>query len=195
MSELTEHCRRLLGLDEAWRVARVDLQPQEKRVEIAVEHVGGRLTCPECGASGPQVDQAERSSWRHLDTMQFETRITAAVPRCGCPAYCRDPFRTGLDPFLRCRSRISRLGLLNSAVAELADEAFADDILLSVGTSIFVDVVYGFNPAWKASRKGSIQTLRYNRHRYSVIVQFNHRLSKGNRQEGGFGSQHVAKCS
>jgi len=86
MSELTEHYRRLLGLDEAWRVAGVDLRPQEKRVEIAVEHVGGRLTCPECGASGPQADQAERRSWRHLDTMQFETRITAAVPRCGCPA-------------------------------------------------------------------------------------------------------------
>lgn len=46
----------------------------------------GRLTCPECGASGPQADQAERRSWRHLDTMQFETWVTAAVPRCGCPA-------------------------------------------------------------------------------------------------------------
>ena len=67
-------------------MAGVDLRPQEKRVEIAVEHVGGRLTCPECGTSGPQADQAERRSWRHLDTMQFETRITAAVPRCGCPA-------------------------------------------------------------------------------------------------------------
>ncbi len=85
MSELREQYQRLPGLDESWRVARVDLRPQEKRVEIAVEHVGGRLTCPECGASGPQADQAERRSWRHLDTMQFETRITAAVPRWAVP--------------------------------------------------------------------------------------------------------------
>jgi transposase len=86
MSELTEHYRRLLGLDESWRVANVALQPLEKRVEITVEHVGGRLTCPECGAGGPQADRAEERTWRHLDTMQFETRIRAAVPRCRCPA-------------------------------------------------------------------------------------------------------------
>lgn len=85
MSELTEHYRRLLGLDEAWRVTGVDFRPDEKRVEIAVAHGGGRLTCPECTASCPQADTAEERTWRHLDTMQFETRIRAAVPRCRCP--------------------------------------------------------------------------------------------------------------
>src|SRR5436190_2065304 len=42
MSELTEHYRRLLGLDEAWQVAKVDFRPEEKRVEITVEHGGAR---------------------------------------------------------------------------------------------------------------------------------------------------------
>jgi transposase len=86
MNELTEHYRRLLGLDEAWRVGAVDFRPDEKRVEITVAHVGGRLLCPECGASCSQADMADQRSWRHLDTMQFETRIRAAVPRCRCPA-------------------------------------------------------------------------------------------------------------
>lgn len=53
MSDLTEHYRRLLGLDEAWRVTRVDFRPDEKRVEIGVAHGGVRLTCPECSASCP----------------------------------------------------------------------------------------------------------------------------------------------
>ncbi|MBL9082671.1 MAG: transposase family protein [Planctomycetales bacterium] len=86
MSELTEHDRRLLGLDESWRVANVAFLPQKKRVEITREHVGGRLTCPECQASCPQADTAEERKWRHLDVMQFDTRITAAVPRCRCSA-------------------------------------------------------------------------------------------------------------
>lgn len=86
MNELTEHYRRLLGLDEAWQVAKVDFRPEEKRVEITVEHGGSRLTCPGCGASCSQADKADERTWRHLDTMQFETRIRAAVPRCRCPA-------------------------------------------------------------------------------------------------------------
>lgn len=86
MSELTEHYRRLLGLDEAWQVAKVDFRPEEKRVEITVEHGSSRLACPECGGSCSQADKADERTWRHLDTMQFETRIRAAVPRCRCPA-------------------------------------------------------------------------------------------------------------
>ena len=87
MSELTEHYRRLLGLDEAWRVAKVDFRPDEKRVEIAVEHVGGRLVCPECGGSCTQADAAEERSWRHLDTMQFTTKVVARLPRGRCAEY------------------------------------------------------------------------------------------------------------
>lgn len=86
MSELTEHYRRLLGLDAAWEVGRVDFQPDEKRVEITVAHGGGRLACPECGRSCARADTGNERTWRHLDTMQFETRIRAAIPRSDCPA-------------------------------------------------------------------------------------------------------------
>jgi hypothetical protein len=63
----------LLGLDESWAVRAVDFSLEEKKVEIALEHVGGPLTCPECGAGCPQADLAPERHWRHLDTMQFQT--------------------------------------------------------------------------------------------------------------------------
>lgn len=84
MSELTNHYRMLLGLDDSWRVEDVNLAPEDKKVEIRVAHVGGRLACPECGASCSQADLAPERKWRHLDTMQFQTVIVARVPRCKC---------------------------------------------------------------------------------------------------------------
>jgi transposase len=86
MSELTNHYRLLLGLDAAWRVDRVDFSLEEKKVEIALSHVGGGLICPECGAACTQADLAPGREWRHLDTMQFQTILRARVPRANCSA-------------------------------------------------------------------------------------------------------------
>ena len=83
MSELTEHYSVLLGLGAQWRVKQVDFSPEEKKVEIQVEHVG-HLCCPECSASCPQADLAPERQWRHLDTMQFQTVIRARLPRSKC---------------------------------------------------------------------------------------------------------------
>ena len=53
-------------------------------VHVRVSHsLGGKVRCPQCGASCVRHDHLERS-WRHLDTMQFATLITAAVPRVKC---------------------------------------------------------------------------------------------------------------
>jgi transposase len=84
MNELNNHYRMLLGLDEAWLVKSVDLSMESKRVVIALEHRGGSLTCPECGISCTRADLAPERTWRHLDTMQFETILQARTPRCAC---------------------------------------------------------------------------------------------------------------
>jgi len=81
---LKAHYALLLGLTDDWRVDRVDLAVDRKRVEVALEYVGRRVACPECGADCPLHDHAEERTWRHLDTMQFETRLTARAPRCRC---------------------------------------------------------------------------------------------------------------
>ena len=51
-------------------------------VEIHVEH-RGETRCPECGERCPGYDSRHRR-WRHLDTMQHQTRVHAEVPRVRC---------------------------------------------------------------------------------------------------------------
>jgi len=85
MSHLTDHYRVLLGLDAAWEVSDVSLCLEDKRVEISLRHRGGRVTCPECGTECSIADHAPERTWRHLDTMQFETRLFARAPRANCP--------------------------------------------------------------------------------------------------------------
>ena len=74
-----EFFSRALGLKEPWRVKDVRMELEAKRVVIEVE-------CA-CGTSWGTEDELlvvhgyETRSWRHLDTMQFETLIEARVPR------------------------------------------------------------------------------------------------------------------
>ena len=86
MNTLSKHYGLLLGLDGSWQVAGVDLQLAEQRVEIRLEAVAGQaVCCPQCAQRRPLKDHAPERSWRHLDTMQFETILTARVPRTDCP--------------------------------------------------------------------------------------------------------------
>jgi len=86
MNTLSEHYGLLLGLDRSWRVVDVDLSLEEKRVRIQLEHVPGTpVCCPDCATQRPLKDHAPQRSWRHLDTMQFETLLTARIPRTECP--------------------------------------------------------------------------------------------------------------
>jgi transposase len=119
MSELTKHYSLLLGLDSAWRVDKVQLETAQKRVVIALEHVGAPLACPECGVACTRYDTGQQRSWRHFDTMQFETQIIARVPRCNCSA-CG--VKTIAVPWAGKHSRFT-----------LMFEAFAIEVLLACG--------------------------------------------------------------
>jgi transposase len=119
MDRLTEHYRLLLGLDAAWTVSDVSLSLEEKRVEIAVTHGGSRVVCPECGELCTIADHAPQRTWRHLDTMQFETRIVARTPRADCKV-CG--VKTIAVPWAGKHSRFT-----------LMFEAFAIDVLLACG--------------------------------------------------------------
>lgn len=48
MNNLHDHYGLLLGLDESWKVADVDLFVEEKRVEIELKYVGKDVNCPDC---------------------------------------------------------------------------------------------------------------------------------------------------
>ena len=81
---LQAHYALLLGLDDTWRVDQVELSLDRKRVTITLEFMVQRAVCPECGVLCPLYDHAEERTWRHLDTMQFETLLKARTPRCCC---------------------------------------------------------------------------------------------------------------
>lgn len=108
---LKDHYGMLLGLDSNWSVADVRLDTECRRVEVDLKHGGGRVTCPECRGACPLADHAPSRSWRHLDTMQFETVLTARVPRSRC-AKCG--VKTTAVPWA---GRHSRLTLLFEAFA------------------------------------------------------------------------------
>lgn len=74
----------LLGLTDSWRVDDVKLSVNSRKVEIAISYASTNYICPECGEEGVLHDLAPARTWRHLDTMQFETLLTASVPRCRC---------------------------------------------------------------------------------------------------------------
>lgn len=87
MQDLTEHYASLIGLHTPWQVTSVDLQIEDQRVVVHVDHPAScKFACPSCDQQRPLKDHAEQRSWRHLDTMQFQTVLVAKTPRTNCPA-------------------------------------------------------------------------------------------------------------
>jgi transposase len=78
-----------LPLHRPWIVedSRLDSKPGEPRqlhLVVALEKDCRRLTCPECDAPDcPIHDRVERQ-WKHLNFWQYETILSARVPRVKC---------------------------------------------------------------------------------------------------------------
>lgn len=83
-NQLLSHYSVLLGLEKPWKVSHVDLEMEASRVVIEVEYQGSNGSCAECENSCKIRDHAPTRQWRHLDTMNFETIITARTPRTHC---------------------------------------------------------------------------------------------------------------
>jgi transposase len=79
---------RVLGLEAPWRVDRVDLDVDHKRVDIHLTHDRGLTwACPYCGEGLSSHDHVPERTWRHLDTCQFQTLLHARLPRVKCPEH------------------------------------------------------------------------------------------------------------
>lgn len=84
-TSLEEHYRQLLQLTDGWDVKGVNFDMKGRRVGLRLEHRRGvRVVCPECGSSCTIADHAPERTWRHLDTMQYETVLVARLPRADC---------------------------------------------------------------------------------------------------------------
>lgn len=105
--ELQKHYRLLLGIQPPWQVAEVKLELADKQVRIClIWEEGQKAKCPVCGRDCTLYDLAPERTWRHLDTMQFQTRIRARVPRVACPT---DGVKTLAVPWAEASGRFSRL--------------------------------------------------------------------------------------
>ncbi len=75
-----------LGLTGGWKVVASDFAKDGGLcLELDFER-GTRFACPQCGASCPVHDTAQRE-WRHLDFWQHRTVLKARVPRVECPQH------------------------------------------------------------------------------------------------------------
>lgn len=107
----------LLGIQSPWQVKDVKLELEQKQVEIElVWGAGAKGSCPVCGQECSVYDDAPEWTWRHLDTMQFQTVIRARVPRIECEV---DGVKTVTVPWAEPHGRFPRLF-----------ERFAIDVLL-----------------------------------------------------------------
>lgn len=81
--------QKILGIESPWRVTEVELSlaafPGKVIVYVELE-AGTPLSCPHCGREAPGYDKRTRR-WRHLDTCQYQTILTAQVPRVECPEH------------------------------------------------------------------------------------------------------------
>ena len=125
----TEFFQRALGLEEPWRVKGVKMDVGAKEVEVEVECVEKTLWAGEAGER-LHIHGWERRTWRHLDTMQFETRINALVPRVKHPDGHTETVKV---PWAEARSRWTELfrvsgdrGAAGGAQCEPGVRAFED---------------------------------------------------------------------
>lgn len=82
---LTEHYKKLLSLEEPWMVSDINLNTDKLKLKIQITtKKGAKLPCPVCGEFSPKEDHRQERTWRHLDTMQFETLINCRIPRVSC---------------------------------------------------------------------------------------------------------------
>jgi zinc-finger of transposase IS204/IS1001/IS1096/IS1165 len=87
MLDLNQHYGLLLGLQSPWHVKSVEIVTDESnpdQVVVRIDHKTSaikRFHCPVCDQACPIADHTPERSWRHLDTMQYQTVIVARVPR------------------------------------------------------------------------------------------------------------------
>lgn len=86
--ESTELYQQILGITAPWFVESVEIDHQQTKITVVLAHATapGLFRCPKCDAIAPVYDHHKARTWRHLDTCQFETFLTAQVPRVNCRA-------------------------------------------------------------------------------------------------------------
>jgi transposase len=73
-----------LGLTAPWRVAKVELNTAQKRIDFNLTCDDKYLPCPLCHKADQSIHDRIERQWRHLDFFQYEAWLHADVPRIHC---------------------------------------------------------------------------------------------------------------
>jgi len=79
----TKLYEQVLGDIRPWRVERVTLNREAMAIEVELTCPPEVWACPQCHERA-HIHGYERRRWRHLDTCQYKTILTADVPRVSC---------------------------------------------------------------------------------------------------------------
>jgi transposase len=121
----------ILGIRSPWFVSQVELALKEGEVRVALEHrPDAQWHCPECGQVCPLHDHQEERRWRHLDTCQYRTVMSASLPRTICAQHGVKVVRV---PWAEPLSRFTMLfeGLVIAWLSEASQSAVAEQFGLS----------------------------------------------------------------
>jgi hypothetical protein len=87
----------------------VSLNIDAQEIVVSVEHPRGtKFCCPECQLELPCYDHAEERRWRHLDSCQFKTLLSASVPRVKCPEHGVRGHKNGTGLIIDCSRQASQ---------------------------------------------------------------------------------------
>jgi transposase len=118
----------ILGIQSPWSVTHVELDTAKQQVEVFVDAKGRKtFPCPKCGRSSARHDHRSRK-WRHLDTCQFKTILTAEVPRVLCKEH---GVRQAEVPWAEAGSRFT--ALFEAVVIEWLKEATISAVARRLG--------------------------------------------------------------
>ena len=78
---LKEFYAQSMELKAPWKVVEVKIDGEARQVRIRVECARGEVWGDPDTNERAEIKDWEERTWRHLDTCQFETIITARVPR------------------------------------------------------------------------------------------------------------------
>lgn len=77
----------ILGIRSPWKVVEVKADFGAREVKVFIEaDADTKFPCQACGEPSPRYDVRQRW-WRHLDTCEFRTLLSAQVPRVNCPEH------------------------------------------------------------------------------------------------------------
>jgi len=83
--QVTEFYQKILGLESPWQIEKVELIDSGKKVNIQLSHPEkSKFPCKHCGIKCSVYDHNKQRVWRHLDTCDYYTYLTATLPRVTC---------------------------------------------------------------------------------------------------------------